>query len=380
MVEAQKAGYLVPSGMFEQWKSYQRRRARGWAGNADREDLAQAYRLYTLALASAPELGAMNQLRERGRLPATAKWRLAVAYQLAGQPEAARSLAAGTSVAIKPYRELCWTYGSDLRDRAMVLEAVATLGLNENLAPLIKSLSDSLSKNQWLSTQETAYALLALSRCAAAGAGNGQTSFSYAWDGGSAVTVSAAAPVVERPLQLGDKTSGTLIFKNTGAGVLYPRLVMSGLPAVGQELPASNGLKLEVAYQTLDGKALDPASLEQGTDLKVVVKVTNSGVRGDLAEVALSHLFPSGWEIRNERMDLARRRPPQGIEYQDVRDDRVYTYFSLASGETKTIEVLANASYVGKYYLPMISVEPMYDATVNARTKGQWVQVVEAGR
>ena len=48
----------------------------------------------------------MNQLRERPSLPVTAKWRLAAAYQLAGQPEAARALATRGPVTIQPYREL----------------------------------------------------------------------------------------------------------------------------------------------------------------------------------------------------------------------------------------------------------------------------------
>ncbi len=54
----------------------------------------QAYRLFTLALAGAPELGAMNQLREQESLPVTARWRLAATYELAGQPEAADALRA----------------------------------------------------------------------------------------------------------------------------------------------------------------------------------------------------------------------------------------------------------------------------------------------
>jgi uncharacterized protein YfaS (alpha-2-macroglobulin family) len=77
-------------------------------------------------------------------------------------------------------------------------------------------------------------------------------------------------------------------------------------------------------------------------------------------------------------LDLARRRHPAEIEYQDVRDDRVYTYFDLAFGASQTVEVLAHASYVGRFYLPQVTVEPMYDASLNARTKGQWVEVVEA--
>jgi len=111
----------------------------------------------------------------------------------------------------------------------------------------------------------------------------------------------------------------------------------------------------------------------------VVAKVTNLGLRGDLHELALSHVFASGWEIHNDRMDSFRRSAAAPFEYQDVRDDRVYTYFDLKAGETKSIEVRLNASYLGKFYLPMVSVEAMYDATLNARVKGQWVQVVPAG-
>src|SRR5262249_34998928 len=111
LIEAQKAGYLLPPGLIEQWKSFQRRRARGWAAGPYQADLVQSYRLYTLALSGAPELPAMNQLRERGELPVTAKWTLAATYKLAGQPEAARAVAAKTGVTVKPYRELAFTYG-----------------------------------------------------------------------------------------------------------------------------------------------------------------------------------------------------------------------------------------------------------------------------
>ena len=75
---------------------------------------------------------------------------------------------------IAPYRELGGTYGSDLRDRAMVLEAVVLLGMAEHVGPLAKSLSESLSKNAWLSTQETAYALLALSKAVDRPEGRGE--------------------------------------------------------------------------------------------------------------------------------------------------------------------------------------------------------------
>ena len=386
-VEAQKAGYLPPPGLLDQWTAFQRRRARAWVPGeapvpgapAGASELTQAYRLFTLALAGAAELPAMNQLRERPSLPVTAKWRLAAAYQLAGQPEAARALATRGPVTIQPYRELAFTFGSDLRDRAMVLEAVVLLGLAEHVGPLVKSLSESLSKNQWLSTQETAYALLALSRAVGDPKGDARTAFSFEWTGGSPTAVTSAAPIVERRLEVG-KGAPTLVVRNTGSATLFPRLVLTGLPAVGRETAAANGLALEVQYLTPEDKPLDPARLAQGTDFKAVVKVTNPGTRGDLDNVALAHVVASGFEIRNDRLDPSRARATSLFDYQDVRDDRVYTYLALKAGETKTVEVALHAGYLGRFYLPMVTAEAMYDATLNARVKGQWVEVFEPGQ
>lgn len=322
----------------------------------------------------------MNQLRERPSLPVAAKWRLAAAYQLAGQPEAARSLATGGPPQVAPYRELGFTYGSDLRDRAMVLETVVLLGLAEHVGPLAKSVSLSLSKKEWLSTHETAYALLALSKAVTDPRGDSQTAFSFEWNGAGATAVTSASSVVERRLELGASATSRLVVRNTGKTTLYPRLILSGLPPVGRETAASSGVALDVSYLTPDDKPLDPSRLEQGTDFKVRVKVTNSGVRGDYQQLALSHVAASGWEIRNDRLDPSRARAASAFDYQDVRDDRIYTYFDLKAGETKTFELAANAAYLGRFYLPMVTVEAMYDATIGARAKGQWVEIVEAGR
>jgi uncharacterized protein YfaS (alpha-2-macroglobulin family) len=123
VLEAKAAGYLAPPGMLDQWTRFQSRRARAWVAGAGRAELVQAYRLFTLALAGAPELGAMNQLRERESLPVAARWRLAATYELAGQTEAADALASPGPVTVGPYRELAGTFGSDVRDRAMILES-----------------------------------------------------------------------------------------------------------------------------------------------------------------------------------------------------------------------------------------------------------------
>ena len=92
--------------------------------------------------------------------------------------------------------------------------------------------------------------------------------------------------------------------------------------------------------------------------------------------MALSQIFPSGWEILNTRMDESVSLEKQSKhEYQDIRDDRVYTYFSLSSGERKTFIVNLIATYSGTYFLPSATCEAMYDKSINARIHGMQVEV-----
>ncbi|MCB0683155.1 MAG: alpha-2-macroglobulin, partial [Saprospiraceae bacterium] len=133
LLEARELGYNVPSNMIDRWKKYQKKIAQTWdpaqfeAGLYSRQndELSQAYRLYTLALAKDPELGAMNRLREQRNLSDVAKWRLAAAYALTGQAEVARQIVQGASMAVADYRELSYTFGSALRDKAMILETLS---------------------------------------------------------------------------------------------------------------------------------------------------------------------------------------------------------------------------------------------------------------
>jgi uncharacterized protein YfaS (alpha-2-macroglobulin family) len=109
------------------------------------------------------------------------------------------------------------------------------------------------------------------------------------------------------------------------------------------------------------------------------VSVTNNTPQS-LDNLALTQILPSGWEIHNMRLDANPAEARAALDYQDIRDDRIYRYFGLKAGETKRFSTLLNAAYLGRYYLPSVSVEAMYDASKEARTKGQWVEVTNTGK
>lgn len=383
LLEAKALGYSVPPALLNNWKDYQKKAARLWDPQAQEygmygrnsSELDQAYRLYTLALAKEPDQGAMNRLREMKGLTMQAKWRLAAAYSLTGKTEVARELTKGLGMQVAAYSELSYTYGSDTRDRAMILETLVLLGDRTEAANLVKYLSDQLSNEQWHSTQTIAYSLLAIGKFVGNTEVENRLQFAYQLEGKQSVNAGSEFPIMQ--IALPEDQKGSFTVKNTSKGTIFARAILKGKPAAGAETSQANNLRLAVTYKDLNGKTIDPSSLPQGTDFIAEVRVTHPGARPiPYREMALNQIFPSGWEILNTRMDEVQNfQAANAPEYQDFRDDRVYTFFSIQQGQTQTYYVQLNAAYQGRYYLPAVSCEAMYDNSINAREAGRWVEV-----
>lgn len=388
MIEAEMKGYALPPGFLDNWKRYQRNKANAWTPNKKvdnywwyNNDLDQAYRLYTLALAKAPELGAMNRLKEYPDLSVAAKWRLAAAYVKAGQPETARKIISNLATTVPAYRELGYSYGSDDRDEAMILETLTLLDMKAKAGTVLKEVSKSLSSSYWMSTQTTAYCLIAVSKFAGANGASNEMRYSVKVDNQSPVALNTKLPLKQIDMQLKGAAAGNVSVTNSGTGILFARVILEGIPETGDQTAADNDLKVAVKYTDMAGREIDVTKLEQGTDFIAEVEITNPGTRGEYMQMALSQIFPSGWEIHNVRMDEAESVIKSDYPtYQDIRDDRVYTYFDISPYKTKTFRIVLNSAYVGRYYLPTIYCEAMYDNTINSRKPGKWVEVVKPGQ
>ncbi len=381
LVEAKNKGYVIPNGVLSKWTNFQKRKANSWKANTSKSgrDLLQAYRLYTLALAGKQELGAMNRLKENGNLNTQSLWRLAAAYAESGQKEIAKEIVFGKSYEIAPYAEMGNSYGSDIRDKAMVLETLLLLDEKEKAISLLNTLSSALSSKKWMSTQTTAYSLIAVSKLVEGNSlnTNKNISFEYGLNGAKMTSHTTTKSISKSTLPT-DKILNKLNFKNTSGGVLFARVVNKGVKSIGLESDLSNDLKMSVAYFDLEDNKIDPKSIKQGDDFKVEVSLKNTGYRGKYEELALTQLFPSGWEIQNLRNDQTGEKHIKSTpEYMDVRDDRIHYYFDLKEGETKTFVSLLNAAYLGKFYLPSIYCEAMYDNSINAKKAGGWVEVIK---
>lgn len=380
LIEAQKKSYYIPADLMRRINNYQKNQARTWSKTEyHRSGLTQAYRLYTLALANTPELGAMNRFRERTDLSVQAKWRLAAAYVLIGQPEAASQVLDGATTTIPDYKELSGSFGSSLRDQAMILETLALLGRNGDAALLARDISIQLSSEKWLNTQETAYSLIGISKFLNNENTSGEMKGTFFLNNEPQGSIRSNAFVSQIPLSMDEYSQNSFELKNQSEGTLFARLILEGTPLIGDDVSSSNSLIQKVRFINLDGDAIDPKEIEQGTDFVVEITIKNPGLRGDYEEMALTQIFPSGWEIRNTRMDGdSFKEPSSSFDYQDIRDDRVYTYFKLQSNKTNVYRIQLNATYLGEFYLPAVNTSAMYDETISARTPGMWVNVVKS--
>jgi uncharacterized protein YfaS (alpha-2-macroglobulin family) len=166
-----------------------------------------------------------------------------------------------------------------------------------------------------------------------------------------------------------------ITFNNTGKNTLYVRFFTRGKAEKGNEIEKAEGVFMRIAYKDMSGANIDITKLKHGTDFVAEVTVTNPGTRGDYTNLVLTQIFPSGWEIKNERLNFD-KTDNDDVRYQDIRDDRVYSYFDLNRNKTILIKVKLTATYLGRFYMPAQTCETMYSPDIMASTLGMWCEVV----
>ena len=379
---AQEKGYAVHSNVLNKWKRFQRAAAQNWRMPQDasgwqqwQSELQQAFRLYTLALAGAPEYGAMNRMKEQAGLSIQAKWRLATTYALTGKMKPAEELVYNAETTVSPYSSMNQIYGSSDRDEAMILETLILMNRERDALQQAKVVSKNLSQEEWFSTQSTAFALMAMGRLAEKLSGT--LDFVWTWNDKQQPAVKSAKAVFEKEIATTPK-SGMIAVKNQGKGALSVDLI-TRTQLLNDTLPAiSDNLRMDIRYANLNGTPISVNDIIQGTDFMAITSISNISGTSDYTNLALTHIIPSGWEIYNERMVAPETesgaadgsgKSVSKYNYLDIRDDRVLTYFNLRRGETKVFTVRLQATYAGNFILPAVQCEAMYDVNVQARSK-----------
>ena len=261
----------------------------------------------------------------------------------------------------------------------MVLETLTLLGRRTLASDLVNTIAAKLSEDTWYSTQTTAYSLIAIAKYCGKNP-SGSKIIAGGTVNGKSININSSSYITQMPVDI-SRGAANITVTNKGSNTLYVQIISEGQPLTGENLQVQNNpaiLGLNVTYLTRDMKPIDVSKMMQGTDFIAKVTVRNPGRRGDYERMALTQIFPSGWEILNTRLqDGEGSFKSSPFDYQDIRDDRVYTYFNLNENETRTYYIQLNAAYLGKYFLPGTYCGAMYDNTINAGVNGKWVEVVK---
>jgi uncharacterized protein YfaS (alpha-2-macroglobulin family) len=320
-----------------------------------------------LAKSGKPNRSSMNYLYNLDKMSTLARWYLALAYSYAGNKDVAMKLYNKAPNQINDYTDVYYTYGSSLRDYSVLLMLTQSLNKTEAAATLAKDIINRFNKS-WFGTHETAYTLIALSDFV----GKSAKGLDFVvTKGNDTKAVKSKKAIFLMQVKEADFNNIKVINKNTNSP-LFVNVVSTGKALQKEESDDNANLAMSIRYVDKHGNDVNIAKLKMGTEFKALVNLKSTTALKDYRNLVINQVFPSGWEILNWRI-ADENKTNTSISYQDIRDDRVYSFLNLSGNST--IEIPLIATYPGKYYLPVQFSESMYDKTIYNRKKGSWVEV-----
>ncbi|MCG6861183.1 MAG: alpha-2-macroglobulin family protein [Chromatiaceae bacterium] len=377
LTRAREQGYKVPAIAFDlAIDNLRNRLAYASDFQSGGEDIA--YALYVLARNGRALIGDLRYYAEE-KLDAfatpLAKAQLGAALALYGdRPRSNRVLRAAEEMLQGQTDSGIWRadYGSVLRDGAALLTLAAEAGTSAvDLQALAHRIGEGWNESRHTSTQEQAWLLLA-AHALMQGTAKPRLSIDGKIFDGS----------VFRRLDATQLAAGPLVIRNMGERTLDAVVAATGIPVV--PLPAEgHGYEIERAYYGLEGRRLNPTTIEQGQRILAVLTVRSTTKRA--ARLILDDPLPAGFEIDNP--NLVRAGDLAGIDWLGLVDTPAYKEFraerfAAAVDRTKKdpttfqIAYLVRAVSPGIFAHPAAMVQDMYRPQRYARTASGRVEVV----
>ncbi len=386
LVEARKAGYVVADHVYDRMRYALGVIARDYVRSEPSSLARSAYAVYVLALAGKAEKSTQLYLKNNAlaQMPLDARYHLAGSFALTGDQAAARAILpqeARPPVTLEA-RETGGTFYSPIRALAIMLDIMAEVDPGSPQVPyLVEELTKKAQVGRWYTTQENAFAFLALGKILRT-QGEAVYTGRFAVEGGQTATFDQTSQRFRSKEWAGKQV--TLTLDGTGTGYYYWRAV--GLPASLETESFDRDLIVRRRFLTERGQPLtDLTGLRQG-DL-VVAEISIRAPNERLENVAVVDLLPAGLEIENPRLqsragiDWIPEEPFQP-DYVDIRDDRMVLYGDVnvrSDGKPWQFFYGLRVVTAGTFRLPPVRAEAMY-APLKASVSGSGRLVVrEAG-
>ncbi len=402
---AAAAGFRVPDKTLERARAYLRGVVEAWAEQAAPSrgrDIEIAFALASLAEAGEAPEAALTKLHERRLdLPSFARalLLLAIHHQDPSDPRAAAMLAElrsfiderEASARIESATLWTWYWDSEVRSSALVLLAMLALEPEHPLVvKLARGLLDARRGGRWASTQENAYALLALADYAAVYEAEEPAFEGRIWLDRrvlARVEVAGRSPEFERaftPIAAllaadpQDPDASRLILERAGVGRMYYRVGLDWAPTATDPPARAAGLRVARSLRAESGELAEGQPIPAGTLLAMDIELET---RSELTHVAIEAPLPAGLEAIDMELGKGRAamqiRGARGwfVSHQELRRDRAVVFADRLPPGTHVHTVWLRATVPGDYRMPAARAEMMYYPEVYGRTTATRVVV-----
>jgi hypothetical protein len=376
LVEAKKAGFNVSDNVLSKLLDYigKKARERGtyeyvWYNSnnsrtyikiADKEIL---YSLYVLADAGRGDLSTMNYYKSKpGLVSNDCKYLLAGAYALMDKWPAYYEIVPDKFVPEKTDRLTGGSFDSEARANAIMLNVLLEVDPSNKQIPfIIKYLTGMMGSIY--STQDRSFAFLALGKAAKLGAFYDMNVDVFA-DG------KKIGAYNDKDITLDiNPGSKSITLQGSKQGTVYYFYNLHGVKK-GNVKQFDSHIKIRRSYY--DFRTGDPIidnRFYQGELLVCRIDMTGGDVSAD--NIVISDLLPSGFEIDNPRLSdtpqLSKKySSTMEIQYMDIRDDRLILFTKSKRNTKDTFYYLVRVVNKGKFVLPVISAEAMYDGEISS--------------
>ena len=427
LAKAKQAGFTVDQAVLDRGVRYLTESLRAPKGLEPWQLNGQAFTLYALAEAGQMEpnrAGALYEAREG--LSTYGKAYLAQALSLINDKAAAARIKtlladisgqAITSATSTHWEEAWvdyWNMNTDTRSTSIVLDTLAKLDPQNSLAPnTVRWLMGARRADRWETTQENAWAIMALTDWMAA---TGELEGDYDWQvalndsalGTGTVTPATVAEVttlhagIEELLL--DQTNAVVIGRTasgdqTGKGQLYYTTHLKTYQPVEEVEPLSRGVTINREYRLADCGQTDPkqtcptvtqAKVGDVLDVKLTVVVPNS-----LYYVVVEDPLPAGVEA----LDVSLKTTSKTVEgpkveeenegynpwadwgwqptHVELRDEKAVLFETALDPGTYEFSYQIRASLPGEYLTLPPTASQMYFPEVWGRGAGSTFTVTE---
>ncbi len=368
LVEADKAGYYVPAEEKEALLNYLRD-ILGMRGY-DKQTLAtKAYACFVLALDGKPDISWIKRLEElKEDMPAYSRFQLAQAVFITGREDDALKLVGGRVPVPDKHIDTGGILHSMTRESSIMLSSMLDIQPDSPSIPVfVERINTAMKNGRWRTTQENAFAIMALGKYARMIADEKRD-------------FTAGAAIAGRRLGKFDDEEGArfvldegggkeVVVSVDGTGTLYYYWVAEGVPVSGKIPETDSGIKVRRRYLNAEGREIDLANIKQGETVVVELCIEN---HRPVDNLICSDLLPAGLEIENPRIATRERigwigknmLKPERVE---MRDDRLIFFANLlrSSGNRKKYyRYVLRAVTRGHFRLPPVKVSCMYDPAI----------------